>query len=273
MSLRVFVTGGASGLGRAIAERYAKDGARVLIGDVHEKRMEETVAAIGPNARSIRCDVTKEEDLMAAARWCEETWGGVDIVVNNAGVAASGPIEATSMADWEWIVNINLLGVVRGCKAFVPMLKRQKGGHIVNVASMAGLINPPGAAAYNATKAAVVSISETLRVELAGDNIQIHVLCPAFVRTNLLENFRGANEDSERVTRRLVSRAKMGPAEVAQMVHRGVARGDFHILTHSEGKQAWLFKRFAPGALFVRVARKKAARAMERRGDGTDPRP
>ena len=265
MSLRVFITGGASGLGRAIAERYARDGARVCIGDVHEKRSEETRLALGPHAHAIRCDVTKEDDLVAAARWCEQNWGGIDIVVNNAGVAASGPIEATSMADWAWIVDINLLGVVRGCKAFVPMLKRQHSGHIVNVASMAGLINPPGAAAYNATKAAVVSVSETLRVELAGDNIQIHVVCPAFVRTNLLENFRGATEDADRVTRRLVSRAKMGPAEVADIVHRGVARGDFHILTHSEGKQAWLFKRFAPGALFVRVARKRAARAMARR--------
>ena len=130
---------------------------------------------------------------------------------------------------------------------------------------MAGLINPPGASAYNATKAAVVSISETLRVELADAGIQVHVVCPAFVRTNLLESFRGATEDADRVTRRLVSRAKMDPAQVADIVHRGVERGDFHILTHAEGKQAWLFKRLAPGALFVRVARQKAARAMERR--------
>ena len=122
MSLRVFITGGASGPGRGIAERYAREGARVCIGDIHEKRIEETLVALGPNAHALRCDVTKEEDLVAAALWCEETWGGVDIVVNNAGVAASGPIEATSIADWEWIVDINLLGVVRGCRAFVPML-------------------------------------------------------------------------------------------------------------------------------------------------------
>ena len=265
MSLRVFITGGASGLGRALAERYAKDGARVLIGDIHQGRMDETVRALGANAAAIRCDVTKEEDLVAAARWCEEHWGGVDRVYNNAGVSAGGSIDQQSMADWAWIVDINLLGVARGCKAFVPLLKRQKGGRIVNTASMAGLTHPPHMAAYNATKAAVVSISETLRTELAENDVGVSVVCPSFIRTNLLENFRGANEDVHRTTKRLLTRAKLSAEEVAAIVHREVEKGTFLILTDKDGKQAYYAKTLLPGSLFARIVEKRAKRVMAKR--------
>ncbi|HVM46130.1 MAG TPA: SDR family oxidoreductase [Candidatus Thermoplasmatota archaeon] len=270
MALRVFITGGASGLGRALAERYARDGARVLIGDIHEGRMDETVKALGANAASIRCDVTKEEDLLAAARWCDEHWGGVDRVFNNAGVSQGGGIDVTPMADWEWIVDINLLGVARGCKAFVPILKRQRSGRIVNTASMAGLTHPPHMAAYNATKAAVVSISETLRTELAEHGIGVSVVCPSFIRTNLLESFRGATPDVQRTTKRLLTRAKLSAEEVAQIVHRGVERGDFLILTDKDGTQAYFAKRLMPGAMFARIVEKRARRVMARRPGDPD---
>lgn len=263
--MRVFITGGASGLGRALAERYARDGARVCIGDVNESRMKETLDALGPTAHALRCDVTKEADLVAAARWCEENWGGVDRVFNNAGVSAGGNIDDQSMEDWEWIVNINLLGVARGCKAFVPILKRQGGGRIVNTASMAGLTHPPTMAAYNATKAGVVSISETLRVELAKHDIGVSVVCPSFVRTNLIENFRGATDDVNRTTTRLLTKAKQTPEEVAQIIHRGVERGDFLILTDKVGKQAYYAKRLLPSTVFAGIVEKRAKRVLSRR--------
>lgn len=268
MILRIFITGGASGLGRALAERYARDGARVLVGDVNEKRLDETLAALraaGADAHALRCDVTKEEDLEAAARWCEERWGGVDRVFNNAGVSAGGSIDAQPIADWAWIVDINLMGVARGCKAFAPMLKRQRGGRIVNTASMAGLTHPPHMAAYNATKAAVVSISETLRTELAEHGVGVSVVCPSFIRTNLLENFRGATPDAQRTTRRLLTKAKQTAEEVAQIVHAGVERGDFLILTDRDGRQAYYAKRLMPSALFARIVEKRARRVMENR--------
>lgn len=265
MTKRVFITGGASGLGRAIAEAYAKDGARVCIGDIHEKRMEETLAALGPTAHALRCDVTKEEDLVEAARWMKEHWGGIDLLVNNAGVAQSGPIDQTPLTDWEWIVDINLLGVVRGCKAFVPLFKEQRSGWIVSTASMAGLIHPPGAAAYNATKAGVVSISETLRTELAPWNIGVSVVCPAFVRTNLLESLRSSTQDAHRITTRLVTRARMGPEDIARIVKRDVEQGKFLILTNPEGRTAYRAKRWLPTRLFQRIVVKRAARAMENR--------
>lgn len=263
--MRVFITGGASGLGRALAQRYVKDGARVLIGDVNEKRLEETAAALGPSVSTIRCDVTKEEDLVAAAAWCEREWGGVDRVYNNAGVSAGGSIDAQTIADWEWIVDINLLGVARGCKAFVPLLKKQKSGRIVNTASMAGLTHPPHMAAYNATKAAVVSISETLRTELAEHNIGVSVVCPSFIRTNLIENFRGATPDVQRTTTRLLTKAKQSAEEVAEIVHREVEKGTFLILTDPDGKQAYYAKRLMPGAWFASIVEKRAKKVMAQR--------
>lgn len=262
---RVFITGGASGLGRALAERYAKDGAQVCIADVHEKRLEETLAALGPGHHALRVDVTKDEDLERAARWCDATWGGVDLVFNNAGVAAGGPIDELPMDDWRWIVDVNLLGVVRGCRAFVPLLKRQGSGRIVNTASMAGLINPPTMAAYNATKAAVVSVSETLRYELAPFGVGVSVVCPAFFRTNLLDNFRGSNEDVNRTTARLVGKAKLGAEEIATIVHRGVAKGEFLILTHKDGKQAYWAKRVLPSGVFANIVVKRAKRVLSKR--------
>ena len=263
--LRVFITGGASGLGRALAQRYAAEGARILIGDIHQERMDETVKLLGPKAASIRCDVTKEADLLAAAAWCDKEWGGVDRVYNNAGVSAGGSIDEQSLADWEWIVDINLLGVARGCKAFVPLMKRQRSGRIVNTASMAGLTHPPHMAAYNATKAAVVSISETLRTELAEHNIGVSVVCPSFIRTNLLENFRGASETVNRTTTRLLTKAKLSAEEVAEIVHREVEKGTFLILTDNDGKQAYLAKRLLPGGVFASIVEKRSKKVMEDR--------
>ena len=166
MSQRIFITGGASGLGRALAERYTQAGARVCIGDIHEARLAETVAALGATASSIRCDVTREEDLQAAAAHVEKLWGGVDVVFNNAGVAQAGAIDTLPMEDWRLIFDINVLGVVRGCKVFTPLFRRQKSGHFVNIASMAGLLDVPFMSSYNASKAAVVSLSETLEHQL-----------------------------------------------------------------------------------------------------------
>ena len=155
---RIFITGGACGLGRALAERYARAGWRVCIGDLDAERCADALAAIrahSPQSHALACDVTREDALQAAADWLQREWGGVDVVVNNAGVAQMGGIAETSLEDWRWAVDINLLGVVRGCKVFAPLLAAQGGGRLVNIASMAGLVHMPQASAYNATKAAV----------------------------------------------------------------------------------------------------------------------
>src|SRR3546814_5641416 len=133
----------------------------------------------------IHCDVRSEADLITAREQMVKQFGCVDLLFNNAGVAQSGPIDETTMDDWQWIVAINLLGVVRGCRVFTPLMKTQGSGVIVNIASMAGLIHPPQMAAYNTTKAAVVALSETLKAELHRYGIQVSVVCQAFFRTKI----------------------------------------------------------------------------------------
>ena len=263
---RIFVTGGASGFGRALAERWARAGYKVLIGDIHEARLAETkkvLEAYGVQAHAMRCDVTKEEDLAAARGWLEENWGGVDIVVNNAGVAAGGRIEEISLDDWRWIIDINLLGVVRGCRAFTPLFKKQGHGQFVNVASLAGLVHAPMMSAYNATKAAVVAISETLAAELGDDHIDVSVVCPSFFRTNLTETMRTGSPEVAKATDRLVNHAKESADEIAERTFRGVQRKEFHVLPHAEGRAAWTLKRAMPFALFVKIVKKSAQRMQK----------
>ncbi len=261
MSQRVFVTGGASGLGRAIAERYARGGAQVCIGDINDARGAETVEAMkatATDARYLRCDVTSDGDLPAVREALVEAWGGVDIVVNNAGVAQAGPIDVVSIEDWRWILEINLLGVVRGCHAFTPLFKRQGGGHFVNVASMAGLLDPPLMSSYNATKAAVVSLSETLQNELERHAIGVTVLCPSFVQTNLGESLRSPDPQMRARLTQLMSRSRVTVDQIADQVYDAVARGRFHVLPHRDAALGWYFKRFLPRSWYRALMRRAA---------------
>lgn len=257
-SKRVFITGGASGLGLALAERYAKAGWRVAICDVHEARGDEALKALLPTCKDVkflRCDVTRDGDVDQAAAWLTEHWGGVDLVFNNAGVASSGRIEEISLADWQWIVDINLLGVVRGCRTFVPMMKRQGTGHIVNVSSLAGLVNAPKMSPYNAVKAAVVSLSETLYSELSRDGVAVSVACPSFFRTNLMETARGSEETVEKA-KKFVGNSPLGAAEIAEKIYRGVERREFLILPDATARRVWHMKRLLPISLFASLIRK-----------------
>lgn len=260
MRRRVFVTGGASGLGRALAERFARAGARVCIGDVNDARGEEALAAlarIGSSAEYLHCDVTREEDLVAVRSRLEELWGGVDVVINNAGVAQAGAIDAVSLEDWQWIVDVNLLGVVRGCRVFAPVLKRQRSGHLVNVASMAGLLDVPFMSSYNATKAAVVSLSETLQNELAPDGIQVTVVCPSFFQTNLGESMRTPDPALRASMEKLLRRSTVTATDIANDTFEAVEQGRFYVLSHREGRIAWMLKRSLPRTVYTAMMRKR----------------
>jgi NAD(P)-dependent dehydrogenase (short-subunit alcohol dehydrogenase family) len=264
---RIFITGGASGLGRALAESYARAGWRVCIGDLDLERCAGTMGALaGPGPHhAIVCDVTKDRDVEAAAAWLEREWGGLDVLVNNAGVAQVGAIADVSIEDWKWAIDINLLGVVRGCKTFVPLFRRQKQGHIVNVASMAGLMHPPRSAAYSATKAAVVALSEVLKAELVRDHIQVSVVCPGFFRTQLAANMRASDPKSVLNTHKLVEGSPFSAEQIAEKVQRGIARGEFHILTHREEYVSWLMKRFLPFDLYLKAMKRQVKSQQQRR--------
>jgi NAD(P)-dependent dehydrogenase (short-subunit alcohol dehydrogenase family) len=267
VSRRVFVTGGASGLGRAIVERFVRSGARVCIGDIDEAGGNELAARLGGGAFFMRCDVTKDEDFERVKDELGARWGGVDVVVNNAGVAQAGPIDAVPMDDWKWIVDINLLGVVRGCRTFTPVFKKQRSGHLVNVASMAGLLDVPFMSSYNATKAAVVSLSETLQNELEEEGVRVSVVCPSFFKTNIAASMRATDPGLRSATERFLSRSPLTADDVANDVFEAVEHGRFYVLSHKDGRAAWMMKRLLPRQVYAAVLRKQT-RAMRRAAEG-----
>lgn len=265
---RIFITGGASGLGKAIALKFAREGYRVCIGDVNAERgieAENELKAITSDALYIDCDVTKMKDLESACSLLEERWGGVDIVVNNAGVGgAAGLIEDSSLSDWQWVLDINLMGVVRGCKAFIPLFKKQKSGHFVNIASAAGLLNAPFMSNYNATKAGVISLSETLAAELHPSNITTSVVCPAFFKTNLTESIR-ANKMGGIHSRvnKMMSQSKITAEDIADSIFDASKKKDFWVVTHPFERRLWYFKRAIPKG-FGFVMKHQAAKVFKR---------
>ncbi len=247
---RIFITGGASGLGKAVALRFAREGFRVCIGDVNDERgieAETELKTITSDAFYVRCDVTRSKDLEQARSQLEERWGGVDIVVNNAGVGGTaGAIEDVSLSDWQWVLDINLMGVVRGCKTFTPLFKQQGSGHFVNIASAAGLMNAPFMSNYNVTKAGVISLSETLLAELHSLNITTSVVCPAFFQTNLTESMRSHIGGLHSKVNKLMSRSKISAEDVADCIYQAYVKKEFWVVTHPFERRMWYFKRFVP---------------------------
>lgn len=239
---RALVTGGASGLGLAMTEILAREGATVLVVDVHETAPAGVLPA-GVEYRTL--DVRSDEQWEETRNWVEATWGGLDLLFNNAGVAAGGHIDVEDMDNWHRVVDINLLGVVRGCRTFTPMFKEQGSGHIVNTASLAGLVHAPSMASYNTVKAGVVALSETLRHELHPFGIEVSVICPSFFRTNLAQSLAGKDVDAETKAVDLINKAPRSAEQVAAKALDGVREGKFVVLTDSDGVGAYNAKRFA----------------------------
>ena len=238
---RALVTGGASGLGQALVKQLVADGATVLVVDVHEQTPE---GALPDGVLYRQLDVRDEEGWDELRNWVEATWGGLDLLVNNAGIAVGGRIDITSLDDWDRIIEINLMGVVKGIRAFVPMLKEQGSGHIVSTASLAGLVHAPSMSAYNVVKAGVVALSETLRHELAPWHIDVSVICPSFFRTNIAESLAGKDVEMEETAVKLITKAPRSADEVAAKAYDGMRQRRFIILTDQDGVAAYNAKRF-----------------------------
>ena len=241
---RVMVTGAASGLGLAIVRQHAARGDRVLATDVISER-----PAALDDLRLVEylpLDVTQDGDWANAHGWVIDTWEGLDRIYNNAGVAAGGRIELTDMDQWQWILDINLLGAVRGCRTFTPLFKRQGAGTIVNTASSAGLAPAPRTSEYSASKAAIVGLSETLHAELSLYGVQVSVLCPTVFKTNLAQSLRGKDPLAQAMTASLLTGATRSADDVAATVVRAVDKGKFIIHSDLRGRLDYLTKRIAP---------------------------
>jgi NAD(P)-dependent dehydrogenase (short-subunit alcohol dehydrogenase family) len=247
---RVLVTGAASGLGEALTRAFRERGDDVLATDV---------AATDGVAR---LDITSEDDWAAAVAWVGERWGGLDVLVNNAGIAGGGRIDVAGIDEWQAIVDVNLLGAVRGCRAFTPMLKRQRSGRIVNVASLAGLVHPAGMASYNAVKAAIVALTETLGHELAAYGVTSHVVCPSYFRTNLLTSMDGRDRVLGEVVAQLVETAPFTADEIAAAVLAGLDAGDELILPDPMARAAY-HQKLTDRPAYDAQLRRQAARLDE----------
>jgi NAD(P)-dependent dehydrogenase (short-subunit alcohol dehydrogenase family) len=249
------VTGAASGLGRSMALAFAAEGMHVALGDVDEQGLHEVsreITAKKLRAFTMRVDVSQAPEVDAFAERTVKELGAVHLVCNNAGVSPLGAVWEASLADWQWILGVNLWGVIHGVRAFAPLLLAQNEGHIVNTASVAGLISPPGSGAYNVTKHAVVALSESLQHDLRsrGSAVGVSVLCPAYVPTRITDSERSRPKDlpaaeksketlaREAMLRKAVASGKISADQVAQAVVAAVKGERFYILTHPRIKAA-----------------------------------
>ncbi len=248
-----FITGGASGIGLAMARSFAGAGMKVVVADVEQTALDAVrheFEASNAEFLTIEVDVTDREAMEAAAAATESRFGNIHVVCNNAGVAVGGRIDEMTYDDWDWVLGVNLNGVVNGIRTFVERLKAHgEGGHFVNTASMAGHISIPGMSVYTASKFAVVGISETMRADLLPHNIGVSVLCPGMVDTNILDSGRNRPEDlqdgagdwgdslpaEERAAFDQNIRASMiDPALVGDMVLHAIRADEFYIFTHPD---------------------------------------
>jgi NAD(P)-dependent dehydrogenase (short-subunit alcohol dehydrogenase family) len=243
------VTGGASGIGRALAARFLAEGMHVVIGDVEVGALEATVSELG--AVGIPTDVSDASQVQALADSTIGRFGRVDVLCNNAGVGGGGMVAELELADWQWVLTVNLWGVIHGIQSFLPhLLDNPAGGHIVNTASMAGLFPLPGAAPYAASKYAVVGLSESLQAELEqmGAAVRVSVLCPGFVRTNIFTSQRNRPDSLKVAGRsplmsarasndemiRIVDENALPPEQVAADVLDAIVHDRFWIFTHPD---------------------------------------
>jgi len=255
-NLRAVVTGGGSGLGRAFCLEVARRGGRVVVSDVDLEGAEETaqqVRAAGAEAFVEPCDVRDAEALERLAERAEELLGGTDLLCNNAGVAVAGPFAEIPLEDWRWIMDINLWGVIYGCRAFIPKMQARGRGHVINVASAAGLLCAPTMAPYNVTKAGVVALSETLHAELKKSGVSVTALCPTFFQTQIAQNARASGpQESKSVAmiEKLMKRSKVQAPDVAKLALDAVSKGKLYALPMRDGRMFWRLKRSLPQSFY-----------------------
>lgn len=251
---KTLITGAGSGIGRATALRLAEQGARLMLCDLNREAVERTAtmaSALGATAETHVVDVSDWDDMQALATKVHKQHGALDILVNNAGVGLGGDFLSTTIEDWQWVIGINLMGVVHGCKLFAPAMVENRAGHIVNVASAAGYYAAPDMTAYSASKHAVMGLSEALRAELAVHGIGVSAICPGIINTNIVASgrMRGSTGASQDKIAALYRRRNYGPEHVAAAIADAIRHNR---AVTPVSPEAWLLygaKRLAPGLL------------------------
>jgi NAD(P)-dependent dehydrogenase (short-subunit alcohol dehydrogenase family) len=244
------ITGAGSGIGAAFAAELARRGGRIVCSDIDELAAQSTADAItsaGGDAMAIRCDVSRIDDVQLLAKEAQAWFGGPPtLVVNNAGVGAGGtPIGEADLDDWQWVLSINLWGPIHGCHVFAPIMRDAGHGGIINVASAAAFGAAPGMAAYNVSKAGVLSLSETLAAELSGTGVNVTVLCPTFVKTNIVESGR-ITGPSTQLADRLMRWTGFSPDRVVRTCLDTNDRGSLYCMPQPDARIGWGIKRFTP---------------------------
>ncbi|WP_067842696.1 SDR family NAD(P)-dependent oxidoreductase [Mycolicibacterium wolinskyi] len=247
------VTGAGSGIGAAFASELAARGSRVVCSDIDEEAARRTADAIladGGQATAMHCDVSLIDEVVKLADEAQAWFGGPpSLVINNAGVGAGGkPVGSIELDDWRWVLGINLWGPIHGCHVFTPILRAAGTGQprgIINVASAAAFGAAPGMAAYNVSKAGTLSLSETLAAELAGTGINVTVLCPTFVKTNIVQSGRITSESSE-LADRLMRWTGFSAQRVARMCLDTNDRGGLYCMPQPDARIGWGIKRLTP---------------------------
>jgi NAD(P)-dependent dehydrogenase (short-subunit alcohol dehydrogenase family) len=260
------ITGGGSGLGRALAVEYGALGWRVAVLDRNESGASETAALVdaeGGDGLPLACDVTDEPAVARAAESVQDAWGGLDLLVNNAGVAGSGTVADTKLEDWRWILEVNVFGLVSTTRAFLPPMLAQRSGQVVNVASAAGYVATEALAAYSTTKFAVVGLSEALRDELVPHGIGVTAVCPGLINTPITQTapLRGpeATPEARAYMVEVYRRRNYPPERVAANVLKAIQRNRAVAPISPEAWGMYVLKRLAPG-LVARINRAMSAR-------------
>jgi short-subunit dehydrogenase len=245
---RAFITGAASGLGLALSETLVDEGWVVGMADVNESTLAtvgETLRNAGATIHLYPLDVADAHAVQDVADAFIAQVGGVDVVINNAGISVGGPMEEIPLEDWHAIISINLMGVVHGCRAFIPHLKQAGTGHLINIASAAAIAASSRLAPYNVTKAGVLALSETLYGELHDAGVHVSVVMPTFFPTNISKAQRSSEGDRQ-MAEYLLSKSKYTAHDVANYIFKATGRKKIHILYPPLARKIWHFKRLLP---------------------------
>lgn len=247
---RVLITGAGSGLGLALALRYARSGARVACVDLIQDRVEAARASLpGQGHIALLADVGSDDSMQALFDQVQKEWGGVDVLINNAGIASGGPMIETTMEEWRKLIEVDLFSVVRGCRLFLPGMLAAGKGQILSTASFAGLASAPGIMTYGVAKAGVVALSEQLRAEVFDKGILVGVICPSFFKTNLIDTAVGSDK-ARKMALRLMDTSPDTVDSVADNVFASAERGQFMILPTKHEPMRWRMKRWFPNMYF-----------------------